>query len=412
MLTVPTTKSETIMSPHAAQFKQLEPQFFQQFGESSEPIRYFFSPGRINLIGEHIDYCGGKVFPASIQMGTFAIARKTDQPNIVMKSTAMENLVSFPVEKPVFDEADGWGNYPKGIFAEYRERGVVSTGLEILFYGNVAGGGLSSSASIQVCTATVIEAYNNFHLEIDSFANKQQIAWLCQHSENHFNGLNCGIMDQGAIALGQNEKAMLMDCRNLDIEYIPVELGDYRLLIGNTCKPRKLVESKYNERREETEKSLELLKPHFSIEHLCDLSMNQLESALTIVTDPILQKRTRHIVSENHRVHQAAEALKQGKLQEFGTLLKASHDSLRDDYEVSGIELDTLVAASLEHSGVLGARMTGAGFGGCMIALVHQDQIEHFKPTVSQAYESVIGYKPEFYETTVGPGAHEVTDLN
>lgn len=396
------------MSMHLHPFQTLQTQFEEAFGKSNEELRFFFAPGRVNLIGEHIDYCGGKVLPATIQRGTYAIARRSSNAQMVLKSMQMENKVTFSPQHPTFLESDGWGNFPKGIVAEYLERGISCEGLEVLFHGNISGGGLSSSASLEVCMALILEAFSNIHLDADPFENQKQIAWLCQHSENTFNGLNCGIMDQGAIALGRSEQAMLMDCRTLDVEYIPVELGDYRILIGNTCKPRSLIESKYNERRSETEQALALLQTQFSIETLCELPPAQLQTALSLLEDPILKKRTRHIVLENHRVHLASQALSEGNLSSFGQLLVESHDSLRDDYEVTGPELDALVSASLDQPGVLGARMTGAGFGGCMIALVAENQIESFIHNVTRQYQEAIGYVPEFHETLVGPGAHEV----
>ncbi|MBF0279174.1 MAG: galactokinase [SAR324 cluster bacterium] len=390
-------------------FQTLEELFRESFGNSHEETRWFFAPGRVNLIGEHIDYCGGSVLPAALQMGTFAVARRKESAEIVLESTSMENRVSFCADDPVYLESDGWGNYPKGIFAEYHQRDVPGQGLEILYHGNIPGGGLSSSASIEVCTAFIIETLNQFRLDSDTLQNRKEIARLCQHSENHFNGMNCGVMDQAAVALGKKGHAILMDCSDLAIEYVPFELGDYALLIGNTCKVRKLTNSKYNERRAEVEKALALVQKHRPVNHLCELKMGELESTLGLLPDPILKRRTRHIITENNRVHEAVDALRVGQLNLFGQLLIESHQSLKDDFEVTGQELDTLVEASLAQKGVLGARMTGGGFGGCMIALVHHQQIEAFKHNVSAHYQSKIGYFPEFYQTIAGSGANEIS---
>ncbi len=393
-------------------FQKLEKIFELTFGQSPEKRQWFFAPGRVNLIGEHIDYCGGFVLPAALQMGTYAVARKTASSEIVMESTLMDNRVSFPTNAPVFLKSDGWGNYPKGVFAEYLNRGVLSQGLEILFHGDLPGGGLSSSASIEVCAALMIETFNQFHLSSEDLQNRKKIAWLCQHSENHFNGINCGVMDQGAVALGKKDHALLMDCRNLAIEYIPIDLGEYSLLIGNTCKARKLTDSKYNERRAEVERALAIIQKHQSVENLCEIKISDLENTLNLLDDPILIKRTRHIISENNRVHEAVDSLKKGRLTLFGQKLIASHQSLKNDYEVTGKELDTLVETGLSQPGVLGARMTGGGFGGCMIALVHQTQVEAFKKNVTEIYETQIGYPPEFYQTIAGPGAGEIQRLS
>jgi len=238
--------------------------------------------------------------------------------------------------------------------------------------------------------------------------NRKKMAWLAQHSKNHFMGLNCGIMDQASIALGKRGHALLMDCRNLEIQYVPIELGEYGLVIGNTCKERKLVDSKYNERRAEVESALKIIQQQFPVTNLCEITIHELEQALALLEDKVLIRRMSHVISENNRVLKSVRALKNNQLEWFGKLLTASHQSLKEDYEVTGKELDTLVAASLEQPKVLGAKMTGAGFGGCMIALIHKDHVEDFKENVTVIYEKEMGYPPEFHETLIGPGASEI----
>lgn len=388
-------------------FEKLITSFYSAYGESDFPIKAFFAPGRVNLIGEHIDYCGGKVLPASLQMATYAIARKTTGNTIKMRSTSRENEVIFSSDAVSYAPENDWGNYPMGVFKEYQDKCPELVGTEILFHGDIPGGGLSSSASLEVCTALIIESLNTLTLDKDPLENRKQMAWLCQHAENTFNGVNCGIMDQAAIALGKKDKAILMDCSNLDIKYVDLNLGDYEIIIMDSCKKRTLAASKYNERRQETEASLAILKKHFDIENLCDLIIEQLPEVLTLLNNECLKKRTRHVISENNRVLEAYAALKNKDIIAFGKLMNGSHLSLKDDYEVTGVELDSLFKHSIEVPGVLGARMTGGGFGGCAIALVSKDQMTQFKKQVAERYTKEIGYPPEFYATRIGFEARE-----
>jgi galactokinase len=388
-------------------FEKLKKEFYASYGDSDFPVKAFFSPGRVNLIGEHIDYCGGKVLPASLQMATYAIARKTGSKNIKMRSTSRENEVILSSESIIYAQENDWGNFPMGVFKEYQSKCPYLEGAEILFHGDIPGGGLSSSASLEVCTALIIESLNSFSLDKGHLENRKQMAWLCQHAENTFIGVNCGIMDQAAIALGKKDKAILMDCSNLDINYVDLNLGDYEIIIMDSCKKRALTASKYNERRQQTEQSLAILQKHFDIENLCDLTIEQLPKVLELLDNDLLRKRTRHVITENNRVLEAYAALKNNNLIAFGKLMNGSHLSLKDDYEVTGVELDSLFKHSIQLPGVLGARMTGGGFGGCAIALIHKDQTILFKKQIEERYTKEIGYPPEFYATKIGFEARE-----
>ena len=388
-------------------FEKLKKEFYETFGNSDFPIKAFFVPGRVNLIGEHIDYCGGKVLPATLQMATYAIARRSGDKIVKMRSTSKDNHVTFSTDSIKYAPENDWGNYPMGVFNEYGSKFPLLEGSEILFHGNIPGGGLSSSASLEICTALIIESLNSYPLEKDYLENRKQMAWLCQHAENTFNGVNCGIMDQAAIALGKEKKAILMDCSNLDISYVDMELGDYEIIIMDSCKKRTLATSKYNERRQETEQSLEILQNHYDIKNLCDLTKSQLPQVLEYLNGDLLKKRTRHVISENDRVLKAYEALKCHDLSTFGQLMNESHLSLKNDFEVTGIELDCLYSNSVQLPGVLGARMTGGGFGGCAIALVHKDHCAVFKEQMEKRYTQEIGYPPMFYSTKIGYEAKE-----
>ncbi|MBT4526975.1 MAG: galactokinase [Deltaproteobacteria bacterium] len=388
-------------------FEQLEKKFYETYGKSNFPVKAFFVPGRVNLIGEHIDYCGGKVLPATLQMATYAIARKTGDSIVRMKSTFRDKQVDFSVESIKYASENDWGNYPMGVFNEYASRCSTLEGAEILFYGNIPGGGLSSSASLEICTALIIESLNSCKLDKDPLENRKQMAWLCQHAENTFNGVNCGIMDQAAIALGKEKKAILMDCSNLDISYVDMELGEHEIIIMDSCKKRTLAASKYNERRQETEQALEILQNHFEITNLCDLTIEQLPQVLEQLDSDLLKIRTRHVITENNRVLKAYKALGNNDLKAFGELMNDSHLSLKNDFEVTGIELDSLFNNSIRLPGVLGARMTGGGFGGCAIALVNKKQSTAFKAQIEKLYTEEIGYPPKFYSTKIGYEAKE-----
>ncbi|MGV0033794.1 MAG: galactokinase, partial [Candidatus Azotimanducaceae bacterium WSBS_2022_MAG_OTU7] len=374
---------------------QVQNLFEHSYGTSTHcvGVRRFFSPARINLIGEHIDYCGGRVFPAAVQFGTVIIARPNGLGTVRAVSINEPGAVEFePAGHLQAGTPTHWGDYVKGIVVEYGKVKVDVPGLDLAIGGDIPGGGLSSSASLEVGIAVMIEAFTGYASSDDHFANRQALSWLAQRAENDFVGVNCGIMDQGAIALGKKNQAMLMDCNNLAVSYFPVELGDYSLLIVNSCKQRRLGESAYNSRREEVERALSILQPVFGIAALCELPIDLLDDALDRLDDPLLCRRVRHVVSEQERVSQAADRLSKGDINGFGKLLDASHRSLQLDYEVTGHELDTLIGLAQEQPGVLGARMMGAGFGGCGLVLLETSAIEQFSRVVGTAYRAKIGY--------------------
>jgi len=380
------------------------------FGGSETGVeRLFFSPARVNLIGEHIDYCGGLVLPAAIQFGTYIVTRPNSVGRVRMVSLNQPGVIEFDPLAPLQrTEPPVWGDYVKGVFVEYRNLGVELPAVDFAVGGDIPGNGLSSSASLEVGIAVMIETLTGYSASQDRFTNRQAISWLTQRAENRFVGVNCGIMDQGAIALGQDKRAMVMNCNDLSVDYVPVELGDHRLLIVNTCKPRTLAESAYNQRRAEVEQALSVLGPAYGVENLCQIPVSSLEDALARLDDPVIRKRTRHIITEQHRVTEAAKKLAAGDLAGFGQLLNQSHASLQQDYEVTGKELDTVVALGQAQPGVLGARMTGAGFGGCSLALLRRDKVTAFIENVGAGYRKAIGYDAEFYPVEIGPGADEI----
>ncbi|MBR9911533.1 MAG: galactokinase [Gammaproteobacteria bacterium] len=397
------------MSTNNSLVRQVELALNESFGSSSATPRYFFSPARVNLIGEHIDYCGGLVMPAAIQFGTYILARPNAVGRVRMVSLNQPGTIEFdPNADAQRQNPPIWGDYVKGVFAEYRARGERLPALDIAIGGDIPGNGLSSSASLEVGIAVMIEALTGYQTSPERFANRQAISWLSQHAENHFVGVNCGIMDQGAIALGMDQRAMLMNCSDLSVDYVPVELGDYCLMIANSCKARMLADSAYNQRRAEVEQALELLAPVFHIDNLCQLPLASLQAALDLLPDPIIRRRTRHVVSEHHRVIDSGDKLAAADIAGFGQLLNQSHASLQQDYEVTGNELDTLVGLAQAQPGVLGARMTGAGFGGCSLVLLRQDAVTEFIERVGAGYRAAIGYDAEFYPVQIGPGAEEI----
>lgn len=376
--------------------------FERVFGEGGD-IQTFFAPGRINLIGEHTDYNGGYVFPASISFGTYAVARKREDRVLRFYSMNFEDLgvMTSSLADLSYQKSDNWANYPKGMIDAFNTHGyTVDSGFDVLYFGNIPNGaGLSSSASIELATGVLLETL--FDLKID----RVEMVKLGQYVENSYIGVNSGIMDQFAIGMGKDKHAILLDCNTLEYEYAPVELEDYVIMIMNTNKRRELADSKYNERRSECESALADLQTELDIQSLGDLSVDAFDQHRQLISGETKQKRARHAVYENARTKEAFTKLHEKDLVAFGQLLNDSHASLRDDYEVTGLELDTLQEAAVKQPGVLGARMTGAGFGGCAIALVEKAQIETFKTNVEAIYTDKIGYAPTFYEATIGDGA-------
>lgn len=377
--------------------QKFETLYSRQDGQS------FFAPGRINLIGEHTDYNGGRVFPCAITNGTYAVAAKREDQVVQCYSLNFEDkgVITFNLDELVNRKEDHWANFVKGMIKYLNEAGhSITTGFDIVIYGNIPNGsGLSSSASLELLIGVTLETL--FDLTIDRI----DLVKIGQQVENHFIGVNSGIMDQFAIGMGKAEHAIYLDTHTLEYELVPAEFGNNVILIMNTNKRRELVESNYNERRAQCEEGLRRLQTHLNIQALGELTIEIFENSRSYIEDDLIEKRCKHAVYENERTKLAREALITHDLERFGQLLNESHISLRDDYEVTGIELDTLVHTAWEQPGVLGARMTGAGMGGCAIALVDRDKVEDVIEAVQVAYEEKIGYAPSFYIAQVGDGA-------
>lgn len=385
--------------------KELLKKFEEIFGEEGE-IKSYFAPGRVNLIGEHTDYNGGHVFPCALTIGTYAIARKRQDNKLRFYSMNFEALgvLESSLDDLVFRKEADWTNYPKGVIWAFMEKGYfVKNGFDLLLYGNIPNGsGLSSSASVEVVTGFMLKDMLKFSLPM------VDIALIGQYSENHFNGVNCGIMDQFSIAMGKKDNAIFLDTSDLTYEYAPIKLENSKIVITSSNKKRGLGDSKYNERRSECETALEEIQKVKDIKTLGDLSEEEFEEIQSAIKDPIRKKRAKHAVYENQRTIKAVKALKDNEIELFGRLMNESHISLRDDYEVTGVELDTLVEAAWEQDGVIGSRMTGAGFGGCTVSIVKSDKVNHFIEQVGNKYKEKIGYEADFYVVDIGDGAREI----
>lgn len=386
--------------------KELMAKFKEVYGEGGE-IREYFAPGRVNLIGEHTDYNGGHVFPCALTLGTYGLARKREDRKLRFYSanftklgvieTSLDDLVPS-------DEAD-WTNYPKGVMWAFEKRGVkFDAGVDFLIYGNIPNGsGLSSSASLEVLTGLMLK--DMFGIEQFSM---QDLALIGQYSENNFNGMSCGIMDQFASAMGKKDCAIFLDTSTLNYEYAPVVLKDARIVITNSKVKHSLVGSAYNDRRNECETALEELKKVVDINTLGDLSEEEFEAHKDAITSDICRKRAKHAVYENQRTIKAVKALKEDNVEEFGRLMNASHVSLRDDYEVSCEEIDILVDLAWKIPGVIGSRITGGGFGGCTVSIVKNDAVDTFIDTIGKQYKEKVGHEAEFYVVDIGDGAHVI----
>lgn len=366
----------------------------------------FFSPGRVNLIGEHTDYNGGHVFPCALSFGTYGIISKRNDRKVRLYSMNFEDLgvIEFSLDCMVYDKSHDWANYPKAVIKTFENHGYrTEHGFDILFYGNIPNGaGLSSSASLEVLMAVIINDLNNFNLDMISMVK------MCQEAENKFIGVNCGIMDQFAIGMGTEGCAILLDCNTLEYRYSKINMEGYKIVIGNTNKKRGLADSKYNERRSECETALAQIQTVKNINSLGELTEEEFEEVKNVITDPIVRKRAKHAVYENQRTLKAVKALENNNLLLFGKLMSESHISLRDDYEVTGKELDTLVSLAWEMPGVIGARMTGAGFGGCTVSIVKEENVQNFIDTITKKYTEIIGYAPDFYVATISDGARKL----
>lgn len=376
-------------------------EFKKVFGDT-EGVKVFFAPGRVNLIGEHTDYNGGHVFPCALTIGTYGAARLRNDRKLRFYSMNFEQLGVIESEldglKPE-KEAD-WINYPKGVMWAFEEKGFqIPQGMDLILSGNIPNGsGLSSSASVEVLTGHILREFFGFQV------SNQELALIGQYSENKFNGVNCGIMDQFAIAMGKKDHAIFLDTADLSYTYAPIKLSGVKLVIACSNKKRGLGDSKYNERRSECETALSELQKVVKIKSLGELTEEQFEEYQSAISDPVRVRRARHAVYENQRTIKAVSALQANDIEEFGRLMNASHVSLRDDYEVTGIELDTLVEEAWKVPGVIGSRMTGAGFGGCTVSLVKEEDIDLFTRQVGDAYLKKIGYAADFYVVEIGDG--------
>lgn len=391
-------------------YRELIESFLTYFEGQSDGIRIFKSPGRVNLIGEHTDYNGGFVFPAALTMDTTVLARQRNDRQINLIATDLKQMV-----RANLDELDKWkhlrwGNYQLGVADELQKAGYKLCGCDLMYDDKVPlGSGLSSSAAIEIATAVALVALGDSYHGIKREINMVDLAKIAQKAEHNYIGVKCGIMDQFASAMGKKNMAIFLDCRDLTWEMVPLVMKGYKLVIANTNIKRSLGSEKYNERRSECEKGLEQLRHIFpDASYLRDISVDDFLTYQEEISDETVRKRVAHVVYENERVIKAVETLKKDRLIEFGELMNASHDSLRDLYEVTGVELDTLVEQARKVEGVLGSRMTGAGFGGCTVSLVREDKVQEFIERVGKAYNQVIGHDASFYITEAGDGGREI----
>ncbi len=391
------------------EIKELVKQFEEKFGKGGD-IRVFMSPGRVNLIGEHTDYNGGYVFPAALTMRTAICYRKREDNIIKMMATDLPDVVEASITNLENYKDLWWGNYQIGIAWVMQKKGYEICGCDMLFDDTTPhGGGLSSSAAIEVATALLFATISNEIKGISAPVDMVEMAKISQQAEHEYIGVMCGIMDQFASAMGRENHAIMLNCGTLDYSLVPIDMTGYKLVIANTNKKRSLADSKYNERRSECEEAVEILKEYIpEITCLADVSPEQFEKYKEKIDSPVVRRRAEHVIYEIDRVLKSKEALEKGDILRFGKLMNQSHDSLRDLYDVTGKELDTLVSEARKVSGVLGSRMTGAGFGGCTVSIVKEENVDEFMREVGRNYTEIIGYEPTFYITEIGDGGHEV----
>ncbi len=379
--------------------QELKSAFESAYGQAAEAV--YFSPGRVNLIGEHTDYNGGSVFPCALSFGAYLLLRKNGTQKMNFKSLNQPEIVTLGLDQLTQRLEKSWVNYPLGVLAQFVKRGIeIKEGFDILIWGNVPNGaGLSSSAALEVVTAY---AFND---QLSTEFNRTVLAQIGQKAEHEFALVNCGIMDQFASANGAKDHAIHLNCDTLDFELVPVKLEGVKILISNTHSPHKLDSGAYNQRVAECKTAVEMLNKVRPLKYLAELTEAEFAGIETSITDPVAHKRARHVVGEVQRTSDAVKALKAGDLVKFGQLMNASHVSLRDDYEVTGPELDCMAEEAWKIDGVIGSRMTGGGFGGCTVSLVKDEAIDTFIKEVGAAYEAKIGIKPEFYVAEIGDGA-------
>jgi len=381
--------------------KMILDKFAEVFGDN-QGAKAYFAPGRVNLIGDHTDYNGGHVFPCALTLGTYGVARKREDNKLRFYSMNFDSLgvIESSLEELNPGEGENWTAYPKGVIWAFGEKGMqVTKGMDLLLFGNIPNGsGLSSSASVEVLTGFILRDFFGFDV------TNQDLALIGQYSENKYNLVNCGIMDQFAIAMGKKDHAIFLDTATLSFEYAPVKLEGAKVVIACSNKKRGLVDSKYNERRSQSEAALKELQKVVDIHTLGDLDEETFEKHQDAIADTVCRKRAKHAVSENQRTIQAVEALKQNDIELFGKLMSESHVSLRDDYETSCDETDLLVAEAWKIPGVLGSRITGGGFGGCTVSIVKDEAVEQFKEQIGKVYLEKVGYAADFYVVDIGDG--------
>lgn len=382
---------------------KLKEDFLGLYGTGIEETLLFFAPGRINLIGEHTDYNGGFVFPCALSFGTYLFIRPNTDSIARFASTNFSFRTELGMGELSHKQGDEWINYPLGVMDQFARRGFAMQGFDMLFSGDIPNGaGLSSSASIEMVTAVALD--DLLHAGLD----RVELVKMGRAAENEFVGMNCGIMDQFIIGMGKAESAIALNCRTLEYQHVPLLLGEYRIVVANTNKRRELAASKYNERVTECDSALESLRKAKPMQDLSDMSVEEFSQHSHLIADKTIRQRARHVISENHRVLAAIEALREQDLVSLGMLMNQSHISLKDDYEVTGFELDTIVNEAWNTEGVLGARMTGAGFGGCSVNIVNKDKIETFIASVGANYKKKTGLTADFYVASVGNGAGKV----
>jgi len=375
-------------------------EFDARFGKTDKEIFSFFSPGRVNLIGEHTDYNGGYVFPCALSFGTYFLVRKSNKETIKFVSLNFKEECEIDLSNLSEKQGNLWINYPLGIINEFKIKGVNIPGMEFLFWGNIPNAaGLSSSAAIEIVTAVGLNEI------FDTRINRLDLIKMSKHSENEFIGVNCGIMDMFAVGMGKKDHAIYLHCDTLEYQLIPIKIDGYKLVIANTNKSRGLADSKYNERVSECNKAVEYLNKNLKIKLLAEINPDTFEKNKSLIEDATVRRRAKHVIYENQRVLDAVQYLSEGDLLMFGSLMNESHDSLRDDYEVTGLELDSLVEEARKINGVIGSRMTGAGFGGCTVSLVKEEAIPEFQEKVGKSYYEKTGLKADFYIADIGDGA-------
>lgn len=380
--------------------QELEHRFEEIYGKKAEHA--FFAPGRVNLIGEHTDYNGGLVFPCALSFGTYLLISRRDDKSTRFDSVNM-NFAATVNANAFVNKPTEWIKYPLGVMKEFADRGYDVWGYDLLYYGNIPNGaGLSSSASIEVVTAVMLNEMTGAGLDM------VELVKISQKAENVYVGVNCGIMDQFAVGMGKAQNAIALDCASLAYNYVPLDMKGYKLVIANTNKKRGLADSKYNERRSECDEAVAAISTVHNIEFLCQLTEEEFEQYSPSIKNDTVRRRAKHAVYENQRVVKAIDALKAGKLETFGQLMNASHKSLKEDYEVTGIELDTLAEEGQHLEGVLGSRMTGAGFGGCTVTLVQEDKVDNYIANVGKIYKEKVNLEATFYIADVGEGARKL----